>query len=696
LTGERLAAQVSFPEAAAGARWWGGACFAIPIVLGACRAAPPAPFPGGSVSLSVRVSPAGAEVDRIVATADGAHTATLRPRPHDSEFVGQIPVAGGRRSIVIEAVDPNGARLGAATAEVWVERGSAAQVVATVSVGGSSEHGPARPAIESLVTPRTSVAQGEEIPLEGRLFAGMRVDARFAWTADPLGCGVFASPQASSTSWTAAMPGACTLEVSVSGPRLADRRTVSLLVRSRGSSYQYPLRVGAGGRHLVDRRGVPFLIKGEAAWLALVNLSEEEQERYLGDRAAKGFNLVEVMLMNRDYTESPNPTPPANRRGEEPFGRSGDFSTPNGRYFDRVVAFVDRAAAHGLVVLIAPCYLGFDGGPEGWWEQLVAPANTRDVCFRFGAYLGERLNRCRNVIWLAGGDFAPPPGSEGEARLWHILRGIQSSGSPLLWTGHWNLQHLGGIATDEPLFRDAMDLNGVYQYADTYRYTKRAYEVQPPRPVFLLESTYEHEHPGSSTQPFRKAWWWTMLSGGSGVVWGNLFLWMCEPRRGTYRAVHGDADGASSSWARELDSDGTHEALGLHAFFEALPWWRLVPEDAAGGAPDLVTEGRGWGRNHIAAAATPERNLIVAYVPPTGRHSRSFRLDLSRMSGEVLLRWYDPVTGAFLDARLVRGTGGVDVQTPGINGGGWNDWALVAESSPRPSQGHLGERAHGR
>jgi len=564
---------------------------------------------------------------------------------------------------------------------VLVTRGNTAQVVVTVPAGGpSGQVNPGPPAIESLVAPRTSVAQGDEILLEGRVSAEKPAD--LVWTASPAGCGTFARPQAPSTSWTAATAGSCTVSLAVTGPEISDRRTVTILVRSRGRSYRYPLRVGPGGRHLVDQRGVPFLIKGDAAWLALVNLSEEEQEHYLRDRAAKGFNLVEVMLMNHDYTSSPNPTPPANRRGEEPFERRGDFSTPNDRYFDRVVAFVDRAAAHGLVVLIAPCYLGFDGGKEGWWEGLVSSANTRDACFGFGAFLGSRLKDRTNVIWLAGGDFAPPPGSEGEARLWQILSGIRSTGSSSLWTGHWNLNHLGGISTDEALFRDAMDIDGVYQYANTYKYARRAYDVRPARPLFLLESTYEHEHPESSTQPFRKAWWWTMLSGGSGVVWGNLFLWMCESTRGTYRAERGATDGAVSSWAQELDSNGTHEVLHLHAFFEALPWWRLVPEGTAS-TRDLLTWGRGWGQSHVGAAATPERDLIVAYVPPTGKRSRAFALDVSQMPGDVRVRWYDPTTGTFVEDSVVPRSETLELCTPGINGTDSDDWLLVVEPARR-------------
>ena len=333
------------------------------------------------------------------------------------------------------------------------------------------------------------------------------------------------------------------------------------------------------------------------------------------------------------------------------------------------------------MVLIAPTYLGFDGEREGWWKELTAPANTRPGCAAFGRYLGARFKGKKNVLWLAGGDFAPPAGSEGEARHWEIVRGIREAGASQPWTGHWNFDHQGGISTDQARFRETMALNGVYQYANAYRYASRAYDSQPAKPVFLLESTYEHEHPRSDTQPFRKAWWWTMLSGGSGVLWSNAFLWLTESARGTYRLDYGDVDHAVSSWAAELESPGTFEALHLHALFEGLPWDRLVPSGRAPAVPSLVASGQGRGQKHIAAAATPEGDLLVAYVPPTGTRPRSFALDLSRMRGAGRARWYDPSTGAWV---YIPGTlphsAAIELETPGTNGAGANDWILVVEA----------------
>jgi Protein of unknown function (DUF4038)/Putative collagen-binding domain of a collagenase len=620
------------------------------------------------VELTVRILPAEARVTRVAASA---HAVTaLRNGPSEGEWSGAIPLRPGAHAVRIEAFDSTGAPFGSATVEVTAARGSAAAIDATIAAGSWS---PERPLVTSLVAPRNSLVLGDRMVLEAR--AGPVRPTSFAWSAAPAGCGRFAAPGEASTEWTATAPGACSVTLAATAAGQTDRRSVDLVVRTRGRFYEYPLRIAPGGRHLVDRRGQPFLIKGETAWLALVNLTEGEQERYFADRAAKGFNLVEVMLTNHDYTSSPNPAPPANRAGEQPFLKAGDFATPNDAYFDRAVAFVDRAAAHGMAVLIAPGYLGFDGEREGWWKELTDPANTRSVCAGYGRYLGSRFKGKKNVLWLAGGDFAPPAGSEGEARHREILNGIREAGAAQPWTGHWNFSHQGGISTDQPRFRDAMALNGVYQYADTYRDAGRAYEAQPPRPVFLLESTYEHEHPKSGTQPFRKAWWWTMTSGGSGVLWSNAFLWLCESARGTYRIDYGEVDGAVSSWAAELESPGTFEAVHLHSLFEGLPWERLVPGAA------LIRSGQRWRGQHISAEATPEGDLLVAYVPPTGSGPRSFSVDLSRMRGPGVGRWYDPSAGTSLP---IPGTlppsAGVDFTTPGRNGGGANDWALVVQA----------------
>jgi hypothetical protein len=99
------------------------------------------------------------------------------------------------------------------------------------------------------------------------------------------------------------------------------------------------------------------------------------------------------------------------------------------------------------------------------------------------------------------------------------------------------------------------------------------------------------------------------------------------------------------------------------------------------GLRDPISSWQFWGQRRIVAAATREGDLLVAYVPPTGSGSRSFAVDLSRMRGPSRARWYDPSTGAWVPgAGILPASAGVALETPGANGAGANDWALVVEA----------------
>jgi len=174
---------------------------------------------------------------------------------------------------------------------------------------------------------------------------------------------------------------------------------------------------------------MPFFIKGETAWLALANLTEGEQERYLADRGAKGFNLVEVMLTNHDYTTSPaGATFESRRRAAVP--EAGRFLHAQRRIF-RSGAGVrgsrggprDRGAAR-------PWLPGLRRRARGLVAGAQFSREHAERLRRFRPYLGTRFKEKKNLIWLAGGDFTPPAGSEGEARHREILDGIRAAGHP--------------------------------------------------------------------------------------------------------------------------------------------------------------------------------------------------------------------------------------------------------------------------
>ena len=56
------------------------------------------------------------------------------------------------------------------------------------------------------------------------------------------------------------------------------------------------LRVTENKRYLTNG-DVPFLWLGDTAWLIFMNISEDEAYMYLKNRADKGFNVIQAVLI---------------------------------------------------------------------------------------------------------------------------------------------------------------------------------------------------------------------------------------------------------------------------------------------------------------------------------------------------------------------------------------------------------------
>src|SRR5262245_13937213 len=87
--------------------------------------------------------------------------------------------------------------------------------------------------------------------------------------------------------------------------RLEDRLTPALS----------PLHVVPGQHYLADQSNTPFLIQGDSAWELIISTTQPEAQQYLNDRAAKGFNLLLVNLIDHLF----GPNAPANMAGNFPF-----------------------------------------------------------------------------------------------------------------------------------------------------------------------------------------------------------------------------------------------------------------------------------------------------------------------------------------------------------------------------------------
>jgi hypothetical protein len=440
------------------------------------------------------------------------------------------------------------------------------------------------------------------------------------------------------------------------------------------SPVAFPLKASANGHYLVDQKGAPFRVQGDAAWSLISNLTASEIDMYLADRKARGFNVLMVSLIEHSFAVKA----PQNRAGDFPFtahtSGSYDFTTPNEPYFAFADAAIDKAAASGMAVLLAVMYAGSNGGNEGWWNELNNSANTRAKCYQYGQFLGNRYKNKGNIIWVISGDYTPPAGSEGEARLIQIYQGIRAAGATQLATSHLRV---GTQSTDWAAFAQYVQVQGVYETDAKIlqNVTRGGYSRKPALPAFEIEDIYEGEWPpAGDPAPTRGQLWWSQLGAIGGVFYGHRDIWefSTDTFNSGYPFPH-------TRWQLALDTPGSNAVRAMASLYATLPWYDLVPSGIAPMKNIVTAGGSSVGNDdYVAAAATADGKAIVAYLPAAGAANRAITVDMSVMSGPSKARWMDPTNGMFTDAGSGIANSGTHVFTvPRANASGANDWVLV-------------------
>jgi hypothetical protein len=108
------------------------------------------------------------------------------------------------------------------------------------------------------------------------------------------------------------------------------------------------LKVSQNGRFLIYEEGRPFFYLGDTAWELFHRTTREEADRYLQDRARKGFTVIQaVALAELDGLNSPNSygyRPLVDNDPARPDVRGG----PRDDYWDHVDYILDKAESLGL------------------------------------------------------------------------------------------------------------------------------------------------------------------------------------------------------------------------------------------------------------------------------------------------------------------------------------------------------------
>lgn len=378
----------------------------------------------------------------------------------------------------------------------------------------------------------------------------------------------------------------------------------------------YPLKLSADGTYLVDQGNRPFFVNGDTAWSLIVQLSQANADTYLLDRAQKGFNLVLVNLIDNKFATNA----PANIAGQAPFTTPGNFNTPNEAYFAHADWVINKAAEKGIVILLAPLYLGYACGSEGWCNEVKA--SSLSTMRNYGRYVGNRYKNFPNIIWLIGGD-TDPVANGVAAKVREFVAGIQEFDNNHLFTAHVGPEQ---AAMDVWSNEAWLDLNNIYTYSDAYPAALAQFNrTGAKKPFFLMETYYENEH-SSTPLSLRRQAYWTVLSGGIvGHIFGNCPMWH-------FNAPSGSSFCTGGTWQSQLGSTGASTLAYVGRLFASRAFYKLVPDQGH----TVLTDGFQSGGNYAAAARASDGSSIIAYIPT----SRTVTINLSQIAGDSARAWW--------------------------------------------------------
>ena len=421
------------------------------------------------------------------------------------------------------------------------------------------------------------------------------------------------------------------------------------------------LSVHQNNRFLVHADGQPFFYMGDTAWELFHRLSRQEADRYLEDRARKGFNVIQAVAMAELGGENV-----PNAEGHLPLINQ-DFATPNAQYFELVDYIVDKAESLGLYIGFLPAWGEVFDCRWGCQRELLTSPDKAET---YGRWLGERYKDKKNVIWILGGDRIPL--NENHSQIIRALaNGIELAGADQLMTFH----PLGGNTSASFFHNDSwLDFN-MFQSGHAsrdhanYRQATADYNRTPVKPTIDGEPRYEEIRIGFKTNTgkftahdVRQAGYWSVLSGSMGHTYGNNHIWQM------YDSGRASLHGANRPWFEALDAPGAEDMGHMRALFESRPFDKLVPDQEL-----LVSAGSGAG--HMRASRANDNTYAYIYAPLGG----NINVNMARLgNGQFRAMWFNPKNG---DVSTIDGTfrasGNRVFNTP--DSGRGNDWVLLLE-----------------
>ncbi len=456
----------------------------------------------------------------------------------------------------------------------------------------------------------------------------------------------------------------------------------------------HPLRPAAQDPHqIATPDGRPFFVLSDTAWKMWYRLTRPEIDRYLADRARRGFNVVNVWVY--DHVRQ-------TRDGQQAFV-GFDVDRPNEQFWQLVDYTFERARHYGLRLGIVPMWASY---VTGVYAAPGDPIMLRDpaTAWRYGQFLGRRY-RDFGPIWILGGEGSARFGGGADTTpIWAALAqgladGTKLGGADGVFTVFhpWALITPPSSSTDFPN-APWLDANGIHSSHfrargdQNWKYVLDDFFRQPVRPVWDLESQYE-DHPVDfganpgvfSTADARTRMYAGVFAGAAGANFTNHAIWqLADP---AVPDLQPESLPSPVPWQDALSSPGYRQAVYLKRLMLSRPYFGRRPDEL------LLASPPGDGAARVGALRGRGGRFAMVHLPQGG----AVTLRLGRLQARMLRAWwFDPRTGR---ARRIRGRfparGERTFSVPGGGTGVGHDWVLVLDDAARrwPAPGARDPRA---
>jgi hypothetical protein len=432
-----------------------------------------------------------------------------------------------------------------------------------------------------------------------------------------------------------------------------------------------PFEVSANHRFFQNRDQTPFFWLGDTAWLLFKRLNREEAERYLEDRRAKGFNIVQVMVLHtagdiNAYGSAAlleqDPGRPNVTAGND-LAKEGEYD-----FWDHVDWIVDKAAEKGIHVGMVAAWGSVARG--GHLNEGNVEAYTR--------FLAQRYGNRPNIVWLTGGDTQ----GDRETEVWRKM----GSTFRQLDANHLVTFHPFGRTQSSTWFHaeEWLDFNmfqsGHRRYGqddtagakeeDNWRYVLEDYAKVPAKPTLDGEPSYEGIPQGlhDPKEPYwndadaRRYAYWSVFAGAAGHTYGHsAVMQMHKPEFGD------GAYGVRKFWHDAINDPGAGQMQYLKKLMLSRPYFERVP------AQEVIAGENG--ERYERVIATRGERYVLAYTY-TGRPIRAY---MGAIAGSrVRAWWYNPRDGSAAEIGVFENGGARRFDPPGEQAAG-NDWVLVLD-----------------